>query len=460
MSRHNDPVYFVSLGGGSSIGASCYLVRAGDTTVLIDCGIHPEKHPGATFDLILERAQESGLVSSLADISAFVLSHAHTDHSGLVPALYRYCRQARSGHVPYFYMTVATKHLLPYVWRNVLRFSPKAPYDEADVHNVLQHIKVPGEGGCEIDWLRPELGGLRLHANSHLLGSAMIELDIAGRTLLHTGDLRLGASPTLAASGPPECRPDIMIIDSTYAAANARPIASWENVRAGLFEILDRFLSISGTVLFPCFAMGRAQDVLGLVLEYGEQHPDLLFYVYLDGQSREITLEMLTAFGGLLTPEYTALVDRNRWRLRPVAPDCSLEQLLSREVLGYPSVVIASSGMLLPGSASRRWADLLARGQNATIGITGYLDEEMHEELFVRNVLGDQALTLPVNALPISGHMSASDTLQLVTVLQPESVILVHCGSGDLTGPGSLLQKLVLAGFPTSIGNDGNVMVV
>ncbi len=451
-------VQFVALGGGSSIGGSCYLISGGDAAILVDCGVHPEKDPTETYVIMNERARASGLVSSLADISAFVLTHAHTDHSGLVPALYRHCRRGNSGHMPYFYMTRATKHLLPYVARNVLRFTDNPPFCESDLHEMLDQVRVVGAAPTELDWLRPELGFVRLHPNSHLLGSAMVELDLEGTTVLLTGDMRLGASPTLDASGVPPCRPQVVVVDGTYAGSNTRSIGSWEDVRSQMCEMLDRHLDASGTVLLPCFAIGRAQDVLGLVLEYGESHPNLPFYVYLDGQSRDITMEMLSSFAGLLRADYSSLVARNRWRIRPVDPDVPLEHLLETEILGHPSVVIASSGMLLTGSASRRWADLLARSRNASIGITGYLDEEMHEELFARKVLGEERLALPVTALPISGHAPIEEMLQLIAALQARSVVLVHCGGGDLLGPGSLLHQLQASGVSAQIAREGDVI--
>jgi len=172
---------FVALSGGSSIGASCYLVRAGDTSVLVDCGIHPEHDPTETYMTIDKRARAIGLVLSLADISAFVLTHAHTDHSGLVPALYRHCRRANNGHMPYFFMTAATKHLLPHIYRNILRFSSSAPYDEGDVHELLQHARVPASGWNDLAACRRERGlrqaarfqdgtvACRLHLHTHYL---------------------------------------------------------------------------------------------------------------------------------------------------------------------------------------------------------------------------------------------------------------------------------------------------
>ncbi len=98
-------IKFMAIGGGSSIGASCYLVQIGRTTVLIDCGIDPKTSPKETFPTLMNRIQNSGLLDDLTDLTAIVLTHAHTDHSGLLPALFREirvaCAEKASARLPF-----------------------------------------------------------------------------------------------------------------------------------------------------------------------------------------------------------------------------------------------------------------------------------------------------------------------------------------------------------------------
>ncbi len=208
MSKADD-ILFTSLGGGDSIGASAYLVRIGATSVLMDCGVAPSVSPLQTFGQLCERATASGIVGSLTDISAVVLTHAHTDHSGLLPALYRMFRD-EDRRVPPFYASDSTKGLVPLVYDNILKFSGEVPYNKADVDATRQHLRPPEADGS-IDWSGPELGKLRFHRTSHLLGSAMIELSIQGRTVLYTGDLQLRETPTLYATTIPDLKPDLLL---------------------------------------------------------------------------------------------------------------------------------------------------------------------------------------------------------------------------------------------------------
>ena len=200
-------IAFAALGGGSSIGASSYLLRINETTILIDFGIDPRHNASDTFDLLIRRAAESGIISSLTEISALALSHAHTDHSGLVPALYRYLRENTDGHIPYFYATNATKHLLPFIWRNVLQFGA-APFDETDAEEAFRHFREP-ESDHALDWLFPSRGKLFFYPTSHLLGSTMVEIQVDDSSVIYTGDLRLEKSPTLPKGTIPERHPNL-----------------------------------------------------------------------------------------------------------------------------------------------------------------------------------------------------------------------------------------------------------
>lgn len=449
-------IQFIALGGGSSIGASCYLVRVAATTVLIDCGIDPTRDPTETFSSLVQRAESSGLVSSLADISAFVLTHAHVDHSGLVPALHRYVRNnLRRRRMPPFHTSKATKELLADVWPDVLQFCSNPPFQKHNWQNAQGDLTY--EPSNLLDWLNPSLGSIRLHPNTHLLGASLVELQISGRCILLTGDMRLTASPTLVAQPAPDCRPDVMVIDGTYAAAGARSIAGCSQAQQMLFTLLDECMERKSTILLPCFAIGRAQDVLGMVLEYCQQRTADSLDIYIDGQARIMTDRMLTEFGSLLRPEYIELYRRNQWRIHEVSSETPLEDLYDT-MSGVPSVVIASSGMLLAGSASWRWLKLLAGKPNTSVVTTGYLSEYSMNELRAARQWHSVGPPNSVAQLPISGHSSADEMFDLVDALRPKEVVIVHCSGAnreeDMCGQGSLLQRLRGAGYRANIAVD------
>jgi Cft2 family RNA processing exonuclease len=135
-----------------------------------------------------------------------------------------------------------------------------------------------------------------------------------------------------------------------------------------------------------------------------------------------------------------------------------LQDLVENEIQDTPAVVIASSGMLLPGSASRRWAEALLNTPENWIVFTGHLIEDIREEVFDRGVINEHKWKKRPGYLNISGHASFQDTLAWVEQLAPKAVVLVHCGSDgavDLAGPGSLAQALNHKGIPTIVARQG-----
>lgn len=458
-----DPdILFSAAGGASSIGGSAYLVKVGLSTVLIDCGMHPEQPPVDAFKQLTNSILGTGFVPALESLSAVVLTHAHTDHSGLLPGLYREMRQALGTcRLPPYYASEGTRNLLPITYENMLLFSPEVPYDEGDVAGLLQkHLRPPEKDGS-LDWLNPLAGKLNFYPTSHLLGAVMVELEIEGRRVLYSGDLQIGATPTLPQGLYPDRQPDLLIIDGTHAgASSAHAQPAWEHGKIELGKILDEILPANGVVLLPCFALGRSQDILALVLAYAKDCNNQEFYVYIDGQSRRVTRDIYPRFRTLLNPEYLELIDSNKWRIRWVDPKLDFEQLLELEVKGYPAVVIASSGMLLPGSASRRWAEVLVDDPQNALVFTGYLVEDVREEVFDHLVVSDKTWKRRPAQLSISGHASLQDTLTFIEQINPRNVIIVHCGARnkeDLYAPGSLLAELNLRSIPATVAEQGQI---
>lgn len=454
-------IQLMALGGGSMIGASCYLIKIHDTVVLIDCGINPRQSPTITFDSLVSYANSSTLISSWLDLTAVILTHAHTDHCGLLPALHRlmYEECQTSGRsMPLFYASNATKELLPFTYRNILSFSADIPFSSGDVDVLLHRLRAPDEDG-ELDWLNPALGKIKFFPNSHLLGAVMVEITVGETVFLHTGDLKLVETPTLPATNLlPNKRPALLVIDGTYAGSKERRISKWDDVRREIQVILDRYLYQRGIVLFPCFALGRAQDVLTLVLEHADTHPELNHYIYLDGQARTVTRDIYPSFSHLLTKEYSRLFAAHSWRLRWVDSEETVDEIMEREVKGFPSIVIASSGMLLPGSASHRWATALVQNAKATIVTTGYLTEDTREELFDHRIFSDQRLAQSPHQLGISGHASLAEMQEFIKIISPEAVAVVHCGTGRTTTAGALLDWLNAQEIPGQVAVEGKLL--
>jgi metallo-beta-lactamase family protein len=249
-----------------------HLVRAGEHFILLDCG--------------RARGHETVLPCPAPDISAIVISHAHVDHCGYLPAL---MREGFNGPI---ICTPATRDLLEPVLADSARFQE----GRAWVHRIVSGQK-DGElfGYADVSralqMCRPEPYGMPFEIVSgvtgsfadagHILGSAMVHLQMmngqAGPALTFTGDLGRPGMPILRAPQPiPEA--DLIICESTYGGRRHEPVAQ---TMQRLADVVRRTIDRGGKVLIPSFSLGRMQLVTYALLELIRSRvvPDIPLYV-------------------------------------------------------------------------------------------------------------------------------------------------------------------------------------
>jgi metallo-beta-lactamase family protein len=250
-------------GAASAVSGSMHLLEAGNTKLLLDCGLYQGRREEA-------RQRNSHFPFHPHQIDAVVISHAHIDHCGNLPTL---VRQGFSGPV---YCTPPTRDLL----RIMLRDSAKIQEEEAAHLNIARNYAEPwvqplytysdvdralsqvvGVGyGKEVDVGR----GVRFHFSEagHILGSASVHLTAAGpdgdRTLTFSGDLGRRGLPLLkpAAPVPPA---DLLVCESTYGNRLHVPIG--ETVDK-LYAAVRDTVARGGKVLIPAFSLGRSQLII------------------------------------------------------------------------------------------------------------------------------------------------------------------------------------------------------
>jgi Cft2 family RNA processing exonuclease/dsRNA-specific ribonuclease len=422
------------LGGASSIGASCTLVRAAGATFVVDGGM---RYSGSSPlpDL-----------SSLADVrvDAVLMTHAHTDHSGGLPVLAEACPAA-----PVF-ATPPTIDLIGILLRDSLRLmnSPEREsevplYTEQQVDHLL-HSLVPVKfhqpiqvGEIEIRWLPA----------SHILGAAMILMKTPSGTVLFTGDYSVAAQQTVPALARPDFQADLVISESTYGERLHEDRNAAEGRLLGqIGEAIDR----GGRVLIPAFAVGRAQEVL-LILKHAFRNGTLPETpVFVDGMvravcdvyrshepfvSRSLAHEIRRAPHAFYTDAIQA-VTRAEDRARVL--DTS------------PCVIVASSGMLA-GGPSAGYCQELAKNAKDAVLLTGYQDEESPGRalLDLARVEGPRLLRIGQAAVPVActfgtyGLSAHADRMQMVSFIEaacPRTVVLVHGDEAAKQALGRSLQ--------------------
>jgi metallo-beta-lactamase family protein len=252
-------------GAAQTTTGSMHLVEANSKRILLDCGLFQGRRKEA-----FERNRRMSI--DPATIDAVVLSHAHIDHSGNLPTL------ARNGFKGKVYCTPATGELseillrdsaflqlrdLEYVNKKRAKqgknlFEPL--YEQEDVDTIMKRFQF------EPLKRMVDLGdgvSLVFHNAGHILGSALIQLDVKAsgeksRRLLFTGDLGQPGQPILRDHDYPEGA-DILLIESTYAD---RDHPSADDVKGRLKGFIEDIHQLKSRLIIPAFSVGRTQNIL------------------------------------------------------------------------------------------------------------------------------------------------------------------------------------------------------
>jgi metallo-beta-lactamase family protein len=358
-------------GGAGTVTGSKYLVEAANARVLIDCGLF--QGPAS-----LRRRNWEPPGFTVDSLHAVVLSHAHLDHSGYLPALVSagfrgpiYCTQATALLADI--VLTDSAHLMAEEARqaNEMGWSKHHPalplYDEEDVERVRK-LLTPVPFLCEVevaDGITATLGRA-----GHILGSAWVQLAIAdgtaGRSVASSGDLGRPSHPLLVAPDP---RPDVdtLLLESTYGA---RQHGS-DDPMTTLVGLINRTTK-RGSVLIPAFAVDRTEILLNALARArrGNLIPELPIVV-----DSPMALECLSIYRRAIS---------ERWAdIRPGAsiadvlnPGHVLEAHSAEESARWndppmPSILISASGMASGGRVLHHLRHLLPERRNSVV-IVGY----------------------------------------------------------------------------------------
>ncbi len=246
------------LGATGTVTGSKYLLRHGESTLLVDCGLFQGYKQ-------LRLRNWAPMPVAAVEIDAVVLTHAHIDHSGYVPLLARqgfkgkvYCSEATyelcrillpdSGHLQEEEADFANR-------RGYSKHQPALPlYTREDAERCLR-LFAPQPFGTS--WSPVEGLQARLDPSGHMLGSAFVKVEDGQRSILFSGDIGRPNDLVLAApSRVPGA--DYLVIESTYG--DRQHEATDPLLKLG--EVINRTAARGGVVVIPAFAVGRAQNLL------------------------------------------------------------------------------------------------------------------------------------------------------------------------------------------------------
>lgn len=419
-----------ALGGYREVGRSSTMISTKDSKVLIDVGV---KFASGADDTPYLSAPE---VLPIESIDAIVVTHAHLDHSGLVPILYKY------GYDGPVYCTPPTRDLMSLLQLDYIKVAfgegKKSPYDSSHVREVVKHT-IPLGYGSTTD-IAPDLR-LTLHNAGHILGSAVSHFHIGDglHNIAITGDIKYEKTWLFNPTTDKFPRLETLIMESTYGGHGDYQPSRREALNQ-LREVLRATLKKGGKILIPVFAVGRSQEVMMVIQQLTKNKDIPETPTYLDGMIWEATA-IHTAY-----PEYLNSHLRNQIFQKGENPFLAdifnrVETGKMREEIMQSSesvIVLATAGMLNGGPVMEYFREWCTEENNSIVfvgfqaeGTLGRRIQKGWKEIqFARN---GKTLSLPINMSveTVDGFSGHSDRRQLMNYVhnlhpRPEKVIIGH----------------------------------
>ncbi len=432
-------VRITALGGHREVGRSATLVSTNNSRILVDCGMMNTSTAG-------EKPWEGSPylylpeIQPLSSIDAVILTHAHLDHSGMAPMLYKY------GYEGPIYMTQPTRDLSTLLQNDFIKVAHmegyKAPYETKHIREELKRTIVLRQN--ETTDITPDVR-LTFYNAGHILGSSSVHLHVGDGlyNIVLSGDVKFEKTWLFNPANNKFPRVETFMTESTYAGRD-----DYHNTRKDASEILvsiiNRTFERGGSILIPVFAVGRSQEVM-MVLEEAVRTgliPNIT--VYLDGMIMEAT-SIHAAYPEFLNRNLREqiMVMRENPFMSPIFKKVETkEQRLQICDSVENKVVLATSGMMSGGPVMeyfKAWAEsaknsLVFVGYQAD-GTFGKRVQRGAKEVTLAD--GGKPTTYKINmnvetAEGFSGHSDKKQLLGYIATMQPKpKKILVNHGDSD-----------------------------
>jgi len=423
-------ITLTTLGGFQEVGRSAFLVQTKESRVLVDCGINPgSSNPMNAFPRLSIDSFDLEL------LDAVIISHAHLDHCGFLPFLYKY------GYDGPVYCSEPTSSLMTLLQLDYLDVAQAqgfaAPYDQKDVRETVLHT-IPIKESTVTD-ISPDLH-LTIHNAGHILGSMVVHLHVGEglHNIVYSGDFKYGRTMLLEPAIASFPRVETLILESTYGASDDM-MPSRAEAENRLISIANASLEKGGKVLIPVPAVGRAQEIMLVLDGYMKQKLLKEVPVFIEGMVNEATA-IHTAY-----PEYLAREVRDLIFHQGVNPfqseyfvnvkDASIRQEILK---GGPCIVLATSGMLEGGPSVWYFKEMVADDRNVLIFVSyqidGTLGRRLQRGLTEAPVVEEgrvQYLKVGMRVEAVEGFSGHSDRNQILGYLRrifpkPERVLVNH----------------------------------
>ncbi len=416
---------FLPLGGANEIGASCFYLNIDGTGIVLDCGMHPQKKG-------LDALPNFNLIKN-KDIDFLLISHAHQDHLSALPFFIKLFPYVRVITTP------QTRAIAELTLHNSVSILKQQLSDE-ELAKVFSHD--------EIDLLiqsveyqsynKPFVVNGYKHFSSnditaeffdagHILGSSSILIKYKNEKIFYTGDFNLDNQSLIKGASLPSEKIDILITETTYGSTDSTLLNDWKTESERLAVSVNEILNIGGSILIPVFSLGKMQEIL-----------TTLWRLML---KRKLT--QTDIYTGGIGNKINRAYDYNRYVVNMIDPEFEINSIPTKNIYKIKSaedffkqscIVLASSGMMIEGTASYSLAKRWINQNNSAIFTVGYMEENTPGYIFSKAVKGEKIILndsvsevkCTIKNFKFSAHSKREGILKLVERTNPKNVILVH----------------------------------
>lgn len=409
------------LGGAREVGRLSIQIDTKTGKFLFDHGIDvqemkipmkPNKNPDAVF-----------------------LSHAHLDHCGFLPNLYK------SGYSGSVYSTPTSLELCSLLLRDSLKVQERRRIKPHFLSHDIKRFEHLAKGLNYRKRIEIKDSVIELYDAGHVPGSASILLESQNKRILYTGDIKFTDTRLLRGADTSYKDLDVAICESTYFYKNH---PNRNALADKLREIAQYTIYNNGILLLPCFAVGRTQEMLLITQDLG-------FPVYIDGMGIDATKRILLHHGSVKDEKKLKKAFSRAHKVKRGSERA--------EIVKKPCIIITTSGMLNGGPISY-YIKKLHKREDCSLVMSGFqVEGTVGRVLLDTGRYINEGLNvkpkMPIQFMNLSAHCDRDHIIQFLEKTNPKKVLLIHSDHAE-----DFAKELKAKGFDAYAPKNGESIKV
>ncbi len=432
------------LGGARQVGRSCFLLQTPVSKILLDCGIDVASQGVDKFPYMDIPEFD------LNQLDAIIISHAHLDHVGLLPYLYK------MGYRGPVYMTPPTRDIAALLALDFIgvayKQATKPLFDSTDIKEMVKHSICLNYN--EVTDVTPDIR-LTFYNSGHVLGGGLCHLNIGNglHNLIYAGDFKYSRSRLLDPAVASFPRAETVITESTYGA-KTDVFPPRKDTEDKLIDLVNKTIERNGKILIPELGLGRAQETM-LVLEDAMATGRIKKVpIYIDGMIWDINA-IHTAYPDFLGSKVRTDIfqDKNPF-ISEFFSRVGSPQERRNVIEGGPCIVLATSGMLVGGASVEYFREFASNKNNSIIFVcyqgAGSLGRQVQEGIKETKMIvegREEIIKVELEVETITGFSAHAGRNELLSFFnnirpKPKRIIIQHGEVSKCLDLASALYKL------------------